>query len=282
MMNTRIKSLVDNKMTFFSGTDTATLRAEGIDRNHFVSLIVNNEGTYTAAITRKISTKKVIQENFSYPTFGGNIVSDHKTYEVENEEIEYYYLNIEFEGCYKEFYLDLNNRLKDIKGKKFNTSTLVCNNPNYKQEPLFVKLEKSSKSIKRYYDTDYIDSLSVTNYPAFDPELIKHLTLQLLTCSIIIPNTSKIDINNWVKKMDILYENRFGKGEYGLKMFKAWADGFIEYLCWFSYDDKLIELGVDDDESASLCARGIINELNKFPKNKYINVYINILEGYLI
>ena len=272
--------------TFLSGTDTATLRAEGIDRNHFVSLIVNNEGTYTAAITRKISTKKVIQENFSYPTFGGNIVSDHKTYEVENEEIEYYYLNIEFEGCYKEFYLDLNNRLKDIKGKKFNTSTLVCNNNNYKQEPLFVKpdasLEKPSKSIKRYYDTDYIDSLSVTNYPAFDPELIKHLTLQLLTCSIIIPNTSKIDINNWVKKMDILYENRFGKGEYGLKLFKAWADGFIEYLCWFSYDDKLIELGVDDDESASLCARGIINELNKFPENKYINIYINILEGYLI
>lgn len=276
----------NNMSTFFSGTDTATLRAEGTDRNHFVSLIVNNEGTYTAAITRKISTKKVIQEDFSYPTFGGNIVSDHKTYEVENEEIEYYYLNIEFEGCYKEFYLDLNNRLKDIKGKKFNTSTLVCNNTNYKQEPLFVKsdnsLEKSSKSIKRYYDTDYIDSLSVTNYPAFDPELIKHLTLQLLTCSIIIPNTSKIDINNWVKKMDILYENRFGKGEYGLKMFKAWADGFIEYLCWFSYDDKLIELGVDDDESASLCARGIINELNKFPKNKYINVYIDILEGYLI
>lgn len=276
-------------MTFFSGTDKATLNAEGMDRNHFVSLIVNNAGKYTAAITRKINIKRVIKEDFSYPTFGGNVVSDHKTYEVEKEELEYFYLNIEFEGCYKDFYSDLNDRLIAIKKNKSESSTtksIMIKDPTYEQGNLFFKssnsLEEKSLPVKRVFDTDYMDSLSITDYPAFDSKLIKHLTLQLLTGSIIIPNASKIDITNWVKKMDILYENRFGKGEYGLKMFKAWADVFIEYLCWFSYDDKLIELGVDDDTSASLCARGIINELNKFPENKYINVYINILEGYLI
>mgnify|MGYP003293859401 CR=1 FL=1 len=38
--------------TYFSNTDTNTLKEEGSTRNHFVSLIVNNDGPYTAAITR--------------------------------------------------------------------------------------------------------------------------------------------------------------------------------------------------------------------------------------
>ena len=66
----------NNMSTFFSGTDTATLKEEGMDRNHFVSLIVNNEGTYTAAITRKVKATKTITENFSYPTFEDEEVTD--------------------------------------------------------------------------------------------------------------------------------------------------------------------------------------------------------------
>ena len=88
---------MDNKMTFFSGTDTATLKEEGIDRNHFVSLIVNNEGTYTAAITRRVKATKSITEDFSYPTFEDERVVDTKTYTVESDELEWFYLNIEFE-----------------------------------------------------------------------------------------------------------------------------------------------------------------------------------------
>ena len=44
--------------TFFSNTDINTLKSEGKDRVHFVSLIVNNEGTYSAAITRKIKIEE--------------------------------------------------------------------------------------------------------------------------------------------------------------------------------------------------------------------------------
>ncbi len=60
---------MDNIMTFFSGTDTATLKEEGRDRNNFVSLIVNNAGSYTAAITRRIKSKQVM-ESVSYEFFG--------------------------------------------------------------------------------------------------------------------------------------------------------------------------------------------------------------------
>lgn len=78
-----------------------------------------------------------------------------------------------------------------------------------------------------------------------------------------------------------LYEKRFGKGEEGMRLFKAWADGYIEFLCWFAEDDALAEMGLDDDELAALCAHDIIEELTKLPENVYIKEYIDILEGYL-
>lgn len=43
--------------TFFSGTDLNTLQVEGSERNHFLSLIVNNAGDYTARLTTKIVKK---------------------------------------------------------------------------------------------------------------------------------------------------------------------------------------------------------------------------------
>ena len=49
-------------MTFFSGTDKATLQSEGSDMNHFVSLIVNNAGKYTAGVTRKVKLKQTVNE----------------------------------------------------------------------------------------------------------------------------------------------------------------------------------------------------------------------------
>ena len=56
-----------------SGTDLNTLREEGNERNCFVSLIVNNAGTYYAAITRKVQSKSEITVKSlgtSYEFFG--------------------------------------------------------------------------------------------------------------------------------------------------------------------------------------------------------------------
>lgn len=55
--------------TFFSGTDQNTLLEEGIDRNHFLSLIVNNAGSYSAKVTRKISYKEKYTVSYSYQTY---------------------------------------------------------------------------------------------------------------------------------------------------------------------------------------------------------------------
>lgn len=60
--------------TFFSGTDTSTLLQEGMDRNHFLSLIVNNAGTYSAKITRRIHN--VSETSYNYPSFEDASVKD--------------------------------------------------------------------------------------------------------------------------------------------------------------------------------------------------------------
>lgn len=305
----------NNMSTFFSGTDTATLKEEGMDRNHFVSLIVNNEGTYTAAITRKVKATKTITENFSYPTFEDEEVTDAKTYTVESEELEWFYLKIEFERNEDSFREELKARLEEIKKAKAEKARqLPPKQPAYtggygnwqggkpQQVTLFPEVGKkvtqsytsqvgpANRIVKKSenelpFDTDYIDNKISGEIPyghiEFNKETIKSLVLQLITGSIIIPNASKIDVKKWAQGMVPLYERRFGKGEEGMRLFKAWAEGYIEFLCWFTEDEALEDMGLDDDELAALCAHDIIEELTKLPENVYTKEYIDILEEYL-
>ena len=57
--------------TFFSNTDTATLKEEGAKRPHFLSLIVNNANKYTACITAKAE----VEENLIFKGFSGNVLN---------------------------------------------------------------------------------------------------------------------------------------------------------------------------------------------------------------
>ena len=104
--------------TFISSTDAATLREEGNDRNHFVSLIVNNAGTYTAAITRKLTIKKVISSTFTYKTFDDIEKTGVSTSEVEEEVIEYNMLDIIKEGEVANPFLEVDERLEIIRKNK--------------------------------------------------------------------------------------------------------------------------------------------------------------------
>lgn len=76
----------NNLATFFSQTDLDTLASEGQNTNNFVSLIVNNKGDYTAAITRKVKIKKH-EKNISYTLFDKQINQSLVT--EEKEIIEY-------------------------------------------------------------------------------------------------------------------------------------------------------------------------------------------------
>lgn len=290
----------NNMSTFFSGTDTATLKEEGRDRNNFVSLIVNNAGTYTAAITRRVKSKQV-KESVSYEFFGDGEKHDTKEYVSSADEIEWFYLKIEKEGENYSF-PDMAARLEEIKqakaerAKKAQTPVyqggykpVIANSYGTKAGPAnLVKKEADRKDLNQRTLFDNVDDLPFEEgyeipygQVTFDKTTLKSLVLQLITGSIIISNDSKIDITKWAKSMPTLYEKRFGKGKVGMDNFKIWAETYAEYLTWYITDEKLEELGFDETEICAICAHDMIEELTKLPENDYIKGYIDALQKYL-
>ena len=294
----------NNMSTFFSGTDTATLKEEGRDRNNFVSLIVNNAGTYTAAITRRVKSKQV-KESVFYEFFGDSEKQDTKEYVSDVDEIEWFYLKIEKEGENYSF-PDMAARLEEIKqakaekaekAKKAQTPTyqgdykpVIANFYGTKAGPAnLVKKEANKPKVVQptlFDDADDLPFEEGYDIPygqvSFDKVALKSLVLQLITGSIIISNDSKIDISKWAKSMPTLYEKRFGKGKVGMNNFKIWAETYAEYLTWYITDEKLEELGFDNTEICAICAHDMIEELTKLPENDYIKGYIDALQKYLI
>ena len=283
----------NNMSTFFSGTDTATLKEEGRDRNNFVSLIVNNAGSYTAAITRRIKSKQVM-ESVSYEFFGDGEKQDTKKYVSDADEIEWFYLKIEKEDENYSF-PDMAARLEEIKQAKAHAYSsgykpVIANSYDTKAGPAnLVNKEDSKPKVAQPTLFDNVNDLPFDdnyNLPygqvTLDKVTLKSLVLQLITGSIIISNDSKIDITKWAKSMPALYEKRFGKGEEGMKNFKIWADTYAEYLTWYVTDEKLEELGFDETEICAICAHDMIEELTKLPENDYIKGYIDTLQKYLI
>lgn len=291
----------NNMSTFFSETDTATLKEEGRDRNNFVSLIVNNAGSYTAAITRRAKSKQV-KESVSYEFFGDGEKQDTKEYVSDADEIEWFYLKIEKEGENYSF-PDMAARLEEIKqakaekAKKVQTliyqdgyKPVIANFYDTKAGPAnLVKKEADKPKViqpalfDNANDLPFDDNYSLPyGQVTFDKVTLKSLILQLITGSIIISNDSKIDISKWAKSMPTLYEKRFGKGEEGMKNFKMWADTYTEYLTWYVTDEKLEGLGYDEIEICAICAHDMIEELTKLPENDYIKGYIDALQKYLV
>lgn len=294
----------NNMSTFFSGTDTATLKEEGRDRNNFVSLIVNNAGTYTAAITRRVKSKQV-KESVSYEFFGDGEKHDTKEYVSSADEIEWFYLKIEKEGENYSF-PDMAARLEEIKqakaeraekAKKAQTPVYqggykpaIANSYGTKAGPAnLVKKEADKPKVVQPTLFDNADDLPFEEgydipygQVSFDKVTLKSLVLQLITGSIIISNDIKIDITKWAKSMPTLYEKRFGKGKVGMDNFKIWAETYTEYLTWYITDEKLEELGFDETEICAICAHDMIEELTKLPENDYIKGYIDALQKYLV
>ena len=291
----------NNMSTFFSGTDTATLKEEGRDRNNFVSLIVNNAGSYTAAITRRIKSKQVM-ESVSYEFFGDGEKQDTKKYVSDTDEIEWFYLEIEKEGENYSF-PDMAARLEEIKQAKAEKAKkaqapaylsgykpVIANSYGTKAGPAnLVNKEADKPKVVQPTLFDNVDDLSFDDsyslpygQVTLDKVTLKSLVLQLITGSIIISNDSKIDITKWAKSMPALYEKRFGKGEEGMENFKMWADTYTEYLTWYVTDEKLEELGFDETEICAICAHDMIEELTKLPENDYIKGYIDALQKSLI
>lgn len=277
----------NNMATFFSGTDQQTLKEEGTDRNNFVSLIVNNGGTYTAAITRKIKHKKTI-ESISYEFFGEGERKDTIDYSNDTEIIEWFPLTIVKENNSFNFE-DIETRLAEIRKNK---SAVVLNNPvtnsnaNFAKPDMSNEVIKIQKAQKTFFDDDPAFNEENSKIPygsiTFDKQKIKALLMQIVTGSVIMSANSKIDIVSWVKSsMPSLYEKRFGKDTGDMSNFKVWAETYAEYLIWSVSDGNLLNQGFYETEIGAICAHDLVEELSKLPQNDYIKGYIDALKLYI-
>ena len=281
-MNIRIKSLMGNKMTFFSSTDTSTLREEGNDRNHFVSLIVNNAGTYTAAITRKLTEKRVINTTFTYRTFDDVEKTGTRTVEVEEEVIAYNMLNIIKEGEVVEPFLEIDERLEAIKKNKAKVvatkaplSTTFYHGGLPFTPPIYQGNSKEVSKVARQgslFDEEFMESelprkveeIASPSELTIEASVVKSIALQLITGSIAIADTSKIDPVKWAGQMTKLFDKRF---ENDMVLFGLWAETMVEFVVTNFVPDEFASF---EDEYISELCQAVYMTLDKLPQNKYI------------
>ena len=277
--------------TFFSGTDLNTLRVEGADRNHFVSLIVNNEGTYTAAITRKLTINKDVSCVYKYNSFEDKEEEGKDEYSINEEIIAYNFLNVIKEGKQTSF-AELDDKIKEIKESKDKKRALSVN-PNYSYSPTLFDNPQNDKfllgndnkitnnyysgvnSIRDYYSrTNSIDNntlkVSSNDIDSLDdiiisPSDIRSAVLQILTGSIVVSNTSKLDPNKWASQMVDIFDKRFKT----TKLYGDWIETLIEFILCSNVPEEYSKC---EDLYSTKLSNAIYMEINKLPENKYINI----------
>lgn len=236
-----------------SGTDIATLKEEGSERIHFVSLIVNNAGTYSAFITRKCITIQNIEETAKYKTFGGVEVESKNIYTKELTKIEYSKMEIIKEDI---DYSEIDSRIAEIQEEK------------RKQEELRKKEEiKNPFYYQKIFNYEEYKK-PLINLP-IDDKQVQSILRQIITGSVLSANNIKLDLYEWVPKMESIYDHRFKT----LDSYNCWIDSFLEAL-FSEYTEG--EGFYKIDEGRNL-AEKLYNEISKFTPNKYIKIIKNSL-----
>lgn len=149
---------------FFSGEDEDTILKEGIDKVHFLSLVVNNAGDRIAAMTRRVR-KIITVADEGYQTFDGTVVTGRPSTVCERNVIEMVYAGITTEGE-----RDDSSRLKELLDRRRASNSKV--NAKVDTQPsLFdsynqyrVKVEKTDKVKSETKTKDVENCLELTYY----------------------------------------------------------------------------------------------------------------------
>lgn len=217
--------------SFFSGTDKATLIEEGMSMPHFLSLIVNNAGKYTAKITRRVTLNT---SSITYPTYGQNEVTE----EVEttvNEYLEAFPLDIEI--AEDNIRSEVLQRIEEIRkekakpaGKPLYSPVMIF--PREQDKKKFTPWEKDWREDLKEYKPEALQPTLFSKEELGElraPEgLVDRLTIQLLTGSVMSGMSDTFDLDKWIPNMDRIYKNRFRTD---LEL-EAWLDLYIEFLVW--------------------------------------------------
>ena len=246
--------------TFFSGTDLSTLKEEGKDRNHFLSLIVNNKGTYSAKITRKIQYHKKGVYQYSYRSFGDELITKEKELDQQEEEIQDFTLLI-IRPDYEEVDLDI-KEIQEAKKQKVNTySPILIPTVSFPKEQCLPFVETSIPEEGPVFAKDPEDT-------AFAKEMLRGLlTLSLDTTD----NFTPLDV--LAKEYEDLCEQTFTT----FQQFELFVDYYIDYILDVYTDLSLAQKEYD----STPLLKELLSLLKKFPSNKYLDCCKTLISEYL-
>lgn len=300
---------------FFSGTDLATLKSEGLDTNCFVSLIVDTRGTYAAAVTRKIQKKSEVTVKYlgqSYEFFGDGEIpisndGTETTQVVDETVIEYFELDVERHAVTNPLdYLD--RRFEEIEKhkKEAEEAKKKARTPAYSDyTPYYISSTADRAKTKGYkeqtfwddkwwdefkpkagsdfdLDTPAADTLKKSSVYTPDSALIHKAVCHMITCSLVL-NVEKFDLKQWIKKhMVKMYAKMFpDRDDLVCQPFDMWKDFIVEYTLSTFTDPAAPPIG--DDEYTTAVAEAMIEELTPYvADNIYVSGYIEMLEQYII
>lgn len=280
--------------SFFSGTDTDTLRAEGSDVNHFVSLIVNNAGTYTAGITRRVSVVQKVNEEYTYPSWNDSTKTGNREFTATKTYVQWFNLEVNVDKVPKEDESEILDRIKEVRKIKaskpkyqtaykqpVNTAKLGSNEDlppsnvkviptaKTKEEPKVKVITPSLFEEEEDYGIDY-------NKYHFSDNTVIGIVKQLITLSLILPNSDAIDIKEWCKTMEKVFDARF----YSVVDFENVAVNIVDFLLNYTDEDEAYNF-LSPREIVAVLANDVKEALTELPENKYINSLISICEDYI-
>ena len=278
----------NNMPTFFSGTDTSTLLSEGSDINHFVSLIVNNAGKYTAGITRRVSVKQNVSEEFTYPSWNDTTNTGTREFVASRTYVQWFNLEIDIDSIPKEDESEILDRIKEVRKIKASkpkftqvpqigtTSQSFIHNP---VKDVTKKSDPISKVTEPQLFDDGDDDFFNVNYNAYhySDELIISTVKQLITLSLVLPNDKSINIDEWVKNMETIFDKRFDSD---LVLFESLAVNIVDFLVT-NVDEEEASIYLNPREQVAVFANDVKEALSELPKNKYIDSLISICDDYI-
>ena len=271
--------------TWFSGTDTSTLQEEGSYKNNFVSLIVNNEGKYTAAITRHVYCEVKNNTTYTYEMFGDGTVAGEEEGTEKKECIEYFMMEIHKPDL-PENTLDsriseiLENKRKSASKTVFTSNqTAVYNDrTSYdvfygEDEPFYIDNQDVNKRYKSM-DIPWTEKEFNTK-PRSKREVNKdalRTTMAKILTGNIVCTPYAVDIDSWISNYDKVYSTKFSD----LIDYSEWLAPYLEYLM---YHIPGIPNDIVDDIQVAAYADEIIKRIGK-PKGKFSAELIDQLRFY--
>ena len=306
--------------TFFSGTDTATLQSEGKHRNHFLSLIINNAGVYTAAITRKKIVKKDIKivEEFEETDFNP-IAQATSSNQVESAIVEYFMLDINIQKS--EYQQSLDDKLDAIRkaktpvvpsypgnynyGNAYRPNVQVPNNAApYYADPAFREVIDSFPEPKNTpvrqaainFDNDIDfpfagDSAMELGLRDF-PEGEEMTNVVPIKSQIINSIAIQLLTGNVILPASLNTPLRVYVKDMDSRFSKRFGQGETGEKIFSDWAENFVDFlcgGVEDPDLAaynvndimSSCAFLLLKEFDKLPDNRFLRIYKNILDIYI-